>query len=340
MKGVKFERFGGPEVLKFSEIEEPKSEQGYAIVRIKYTSTNRLDTLVRKGYVQNIRLPHVPGSDVSGVIESISDKDKSGFVDGDRVIAHPLISCGLCVECSSGREDICKRWGVIGREENGSYAELVKIRTEQLFHAPKNMSQKELSCLPLALTAAWRGIMLAEPIEGKKILIKGASGNVGIISTMICKALGMHAIAMTRGGGKAEGLKRIGAAFVVDSTMPECENRIIEYTEGNGVDAVLDCLGDIGSSLNVLKTGGKIISYGVLKSQKSEIDVSKLYLKSGSIIGTHLSTRKEFGEALKFISENGIHPIIGMEMDISEADESHRLLEDSKPFGKILLSFD
>jgi Zn-dependent alcohol dehydrogenases len=339
MIAVGFKSFGGPDVLEELEIEEPKPEDGYAIVRISHTSVNRLDTLVRKGYSPGIALPHIPGSDVYGIIDRI-DGGKNVFAEGDKVIVHPLISCGICAECVSGKEDICRKWGAIGREKNGSYAELVKIKVDQLFRPPAHLSGMELACLPLSLTAAWRGLVLSEPAPEKTVVIRGASGNVGIIALMLSKALGMRTIAITRNSIKATELVRIGADSVIDSSEPEYLQRLDDEVGAGGADSVLDCTGEINESIKIVKIGGKVISYGVLKNQKSEIDISNLYLKSVHVIGTRLSTRKEFGDAIRFVGENRICPIIGRELSITDAAEAHMLLEGSKVFGKILLKLN
>ncbi len=157
---------------------------------------------------------------------------------------------------------------------------------------------------------------------------------------MLSKAIGMRVIAITRSSTKAKELVRLGADSVIDASVPEYPQTLEEEVGRDGADSVLDCLGEINESVRIVKIGGKVISYGVLKNQKSEINVSNLYLKSVHIIGTHLSTRKEFDAALKFVSKRKIRPIIGCELNIKDAAEAHKLLEDSKVFGKILLSLN
>ena len=345
MRAVAFYEHGPPDVLRMTEIKDPNPERGYAIIRISKTSVNRLDILTRYGYVGlKTEMPHIPGSDVSGTIEAIDEHDSSDLSEGDRVISHPLITCGLCDMCKSGREILCREWQVTGRETDGSYAELAKVRISSLVRQPKGLSAEEAASLPLSLSTAWRAVKsLSNTEDGDTIGITGASGNVGIFATMISKALGMRVLAFSRDKRREAGLKRIGADLVIDSNLGKdgIIREVMDYTDGYGVNAVIDCLGaDIDTCVNIVGDGGTIVSYGTLIGSDAQIDMREIYLKSIRLVGTHVSSKSEFVDAIDFISRNGIKPVIGKVLSIRDAAEANRLLEKSEIFGKIILDMD
>ncbi len=342
MRAIAFYKHGPPEVLREIERDDPKLDTGYAIIRISKTSLNRLDILTRYGYDGiKTEMPHIPGSDISGTIEAIDEKSGSDLSEGDRVISHPLISCGVCDICKSGNEILCRDWHVTGRETDGSYAELAKVRIESLIRQPAGISVEEAACLPLSLSTAWRAVKsLSGTNKGDSIAITGASGNVGIFSTLISKALGMNVIAFSRDKRRETELKRIGADLVINSNSNSDDiiKEIMDYTNGSGVGAVIDCLGStIDTSVQIVKNGGVIVSYGALLGHNAQINIRRVYLKSVKLIGTHISSKKEFCDAIDFISENGIKPVIGKVVPIKDASYANQLLENYDIFGKIVL---
>jgi D-arabinose 1-dehydrogenase-like Zn-dependent alcohol dehydrogenase len=297
-----------------------------------------LDVLVRKGYMPKMTMPHIPGSDVVGKIESVG-KGVDGFGIGDLVISNTLFGCGSCGYCLSGNESVCEQWKVVGRDIWGSYGELVKLPASILIRPPKQFSQEELSCMPLSLSTAWRSLLtIANAKEGETVVIRGASGNVGIWASLLSKALGLKVIALTRKDGKAQRLKQIGADLVINGEDGDITKKIKDFTDGHGADIVLESFGaTLGQSIDMLRDGGKAILFGTVAGSAATIDIKSTYLRSKQIIGTHASSKSEFEDALMFIGSRGIKPIVGKLLSISDANKAHKMLEGSEVFGKIVL---
>jgi NADPH:quinone reductase-like Zn-dependent oxidoreductase len=339
MNAIGFNRFGSHDVLERIQVDDPTPNGNEAVVRLTYTSANMLDVLVRKGYMPSIAMPHIPGSDVVGTIES-TGSDVDEFSNGDLVVSNTLFGCGSCRQCISGNDSVCSQWKVVGRNIWGSYGELVKLPASILVRPPKQLSEEELSCTPLALSTAWRSIhTLANANEGDAVVIKGASGNLGIWTTLLGKAMGLRVIALTRSEDKAKELKIIGADIVINTNEDKDPVKSIkDFTNGNGADFVLESFGsNLEQSLDMLRDGGKVILLGTVAGSSASIDVKKVYLKSKEIIGTHASSRGEFENALMFIASKNIKPIIGKRLSIGDAQKAHKLLENSDVFGKIVL---
>ncbi len=344
MKAVGFNRYGGPEVLETIQVDDPKPGQNDVIIRMECTSMNRFDILVREGYHGlPLPMPHVPGIDVVGTVESTGTAVE-GINPGERVIANTLFGCGNCKECLANNEVLCNQWKIIGLNLWGSYGELVRVPSSVIMKPPHGYSIMELAAMPLALSVSWKALhSVAKAEQGETVAIRGASGNTGLFSIMLAKALKLNVIALSRSGEKADPLKKLGADSVVDSEKPADEVRrdVLALTEGKGADIVLEPFGStLNESLGLARQGGRIVSYGALTGTDSQTSVKTLYLRSLKVFGFHNANMADFKEAFAFAAENKIHPVIAKTMKLEEAKEAHRLLQEAKTFGKILLEHE
>lgn len=342
MRAVGINKYGGLEVLEKLEIPDPKPGKGEVVVRQSHTSVNRLDILVREGYHGlQLPMPHIPGADVSGHIESVGE-GVEGFSVEDNVIANTVFGCGKCVRCLAGEENLCPEWKTIGMHIDGSYAELVKLPASVLLSPPIGFSTVEMATLPLSLSASWRAIsVLGNAKQGETIVIRGASGNVGIFSVQIAKKLGLNVIALSRGETKKEQLTKLGADHVLDSSKnpQDLTKEIFEITQNKGADIVVETSGGtLGNSIGFTAHGGKVVVFGTIAGIESNVKIPPLYLRSVEVRGTHNATKKEFSEALAFAGRTGIKPIIAKQMPLEEAAAAQASLLSAENFGKIVLT--
>ena len=337
MKGYGFYKYGGIDVLQEIEIPDPEAGEGEILVKVKYASINRLDLLVRSGYHGlKLEMPHFPGADVAGEVVG-TGKGVDWINEGDLVVANTVFGCGRCSRCSSGHESLCPDWKVIGLHTNGSYAEIVKVPASASLSPPSGYSIEELSAMPLSLSVSWRAISLAREQRGKTVVVRSASGNVGIFSIMLAKAMEMNVIALTRNPEKAALLESIGADRVMLTT--EGEDAVIKKVkEAGGADLIIEASGStLGYSAKMVNEGGIIALFGTIGGIESTVSIPSLYLKSATIAGMHNSDKSDLSKALIFAKENGIKPKIAKIFPISDVKEAQAAFENSKYFGKILL---
>lgn len=341
MKAIGFYKHGGPEVLQNIEVDKPKPGPGEVEIKMEATSVNRFDILVRVGYHGlNLSMPHIPGADVVGKVSAIGENVTEVSV-GEAVVANTLYGCGKCAQCQSGNEICCNNWKIMGLQQWGSYGEFVNVPAQAVVKAPNQIASEELATMPISMGVAWRAMhTVADAQQGETAVIRGASGNVGIFALMIAKKLGLKVIALTRGEKRQKELKALGADLVLD-TLSGNDKLIMavqSFTDGNGADIVLDSFGStINESVEMLRQGGIVVSYGVLTGLKSELNAKSFYLKSASIKGFHNTNKKDFIEALDFALKNNIHPKISKVMSIRDAREAQELLDSNALFGKIVL---
>lgn len=341
MKVMGFSQHGNYEVIKEFTIDDPKVSDFDVLIKIEMTSINTLDIMTRNGIPGfNFNLPHVPGSDVIGKIEAVG-KNVKDFSIGDKVIVNTVYGCGKCYQCKSGYEAQCPLWQCLGLHVNGSYSELISVPYSSVSKVPTGFSDEELSAMPLHVPLAWRNIKkLAKAREGESILIRGASGNVGIFAILFSLALKLNVIALSGSPEKESKLKKLGKITVLSSnkSATELNKEISDITNGKGVDIILESFGStLGNSVDLAAYNARIVSFGVLTGAESSLNVRKLYLKNISIFGTHNASKQEFDEALEFVSKNNIHPIINSSYNITEASKAQSVFEKHEIFGKIIL---
>ena len=337
MKGYGFYKYGGIDAMQEIEIPDPEAGEGEILIKVKYASINRLDLLVRSGYHGlKLEMPHFPGTDVAGEVVGIG-KGVDRISEGDLVVANTIFGCGRCSSCSSGHESLCPDWKVIGLHTNGSYADIVKVPASVALLPPSGYSIEELSAMPLSLSVSWRAISLLSEKRGKTVVVRSASGNIGIFSIMLAKAMEMNVIALTRNSEKAALLRCIGADKVI--LTAEGEDAVIkEVKEAGGADLIIEISGStLGYSAKMINDGGIIALFGTIGGIESTVSIPSLYLKNATIAGMHNSDKPDLSKALVFAKENGIKPKIAKVFQISAVREAQAAFESSKYFGKILL---
>src|SRR5215475_6898314 len=117
MKAVRFHEFGGPEVLKYEDAPDPQLRKDQVLVRVKACAMNHIDLFVRKG-LPGVKLPHIGGADISGVIEEMGEY-VTGFQKGQRVLLAPMVFCNHCAACASGNQNLCAEFSVLGNRVDG-----------------------------------------------------------------------------------------------------------------------------------------------------------------------------------------------------------------------------
>jgi D-arabinose 1-dehydrogenase-like Zn-dependent alcohol dehydrogenase len=140
MKAVVFEKHGEPDVLQYKDAPEPEPRFGEVLVRVHACALNHLDLWVRQGIPGlAIPLPHIPGSDIAGVIEKIGAGVTTVRV-GQKVLLAPGVTCGKCAKCLAGFDNYCPQFTNLGYLIDGGCAEFVRCPDVNCFPHPENLS--------------------------------------------------------------------------------------------------------------------------------------------------------------------------------------------------------
>ncbi len=340
MKAVVFDEHGGPEVLKIGEVPEPEPGPDEVVLTVNAAALNHLDIWVRKGIPGlKLAMPHVPGSDGAGVVSKIGRKVK-GLIEGDRVTVNPGLSCGACEFCKLGEESLCVEFKILGEHVQGTCAEFVKVPARNLYKIPASLGFEEAAAAPLASLTAWRMLVSRAGLkQGQDVLINGAGSGVSVAAIQIAKNIGARVFVTSRSDEKLEKAKKLGADVLINLTKERFDEVVWRETKKRGVDVVLDHIGPATWPQNFrsLARDGKMVVCGATSGPKAEVDIRSLYWRQFSIIGSTMSSRKEFEAVMDLVAQGKLKAVIHKVMPMSETRIAHEIMEKGEQFGKLVL---
>ncbi|MCX5058266.1 MULTISPECIES: NADP-dependent oxidoreductase [unclassified Streptomyces] len=308
MKGISYSRYGGPDVLEYGEVGDPKVGPDAVLVKVRAAAVNPVDWKCREGYLDGMLdpvFPVVPGWDVSGVVvqPGVSVPE---FTAGDEVIGYV-------------REDFLSR---------GTFAEYVAAPVRTLARKPRNLTWEEAAGLPLAGLTAYQVLVKALQVgRGDTVLVHAAAGGVGSIAVQLARHLGARVIG-TASEGNHDFLRGLG-----------CEP--VKYGEGlaermrglapEGVDAVFDTVGGeaLKTSVDLLVPQGRLAS-----------------IADGDVIGyggRYCWVRPDAEDLLRLteLAEQGVVSVhVSETFPLERAADAHRLSQQGRTRGKIVVTVD
>jgi len=289
------------------------------------TSVNRPDLVQREG-----KYPPPPGDseilglEVSGTIEELGP-GVTGWQVGDRVMS------------------------LVG---GGGYAEYAVAYASHLMRIPESMSFEEAACVCESYITAFLNVFMIGGLkDNNSVILHGGGGGVNTAGIQLCKALVPNTkIVATAHPSKIDRVKALGADLVVDFTQtPDFSEAVKEFTNKKGVDVILDHVGAkyLAPNMNSLAYAGRLVIIGVISGIKAELNLALMMVKRQQIIGSVLRSRpvKDKGEivaeftgtALPKFADRTIVPIIEKVFPMDQVVEAHRMMEEDKHFGKIVL---
>jgi len=339
MKAVRFHQHGGPEVLCYEDAPDPELAPGEVLVRVRACALNHLDVWARRGLPHvRIPMPHIPGSDVSGeVVSSAGDEAPIGR----RVMLQPGLSCGRCSACLSGNDNVCAQYEVLGYVSHaGGYAEYVKVPIQNLVSIPDEIGFVQAAAFPLTFLTAWHMLMTrAKMKRGEDVLVLAAGSGVGQAAIQIACLHGARVFATAGSADKLARARALGAVEVIDHHRQDIAEEIKRLTNRRGVDVVIEHVGEAtwAKSVRSLARGGRLVTCGATTGANGTLNLSALFSKQLSILGSYMGTKGELLRAARLFFAGQLKPVIDRTYPLRDAAEAHRRLEASEQFGKIVL---
>ncbi|GAB5603840.1 zinc-binding dehydrogenase [Thermus sp. FJN-A] len=343
MRAVVMEARGGPEVLRIAEVPTPEPGPKEVRLRVKAAALNHLDIWVRKGVASpKLPLPHVLGADASGVVEAVGP-GVTAFAPGDEVVVNPGLSCGHCERCLAGEDNLCPRYQILGEHRHGTYAEYVVLPEANLAPKPKNLSFEEAAAIPLTFLTAWQMVVDKLGVRpGDDVLVMAAGSGVSVAAIQIAKLFGARVIATAGSEDKLRRAKALGADETVNYTHPDWPKEVRRLTGGKGADKVVDHTGALyfEGVIRATANGGKIAIAGASSGYEGTLPFAHVFYRQLSILGSTMASKSRLFPILRFVEAGKLKPVVGQVLPLEEAAEGHRLLEERRVFGKVVLAVD
>ena len=343
MKAVVFHQHGGPDRLQFEDVAAPHITAHDVLVRVKACALNHLDIWIRQGIPSyQLALPHISGSDVSGVIEEVGS-EVEGVRVGDRVFIAPGLSCWHCPMCLSGRDNQCLSYKILGAQVNGGYAELVAVPGRNVLPMPGSLTYEQAAAFPLVAVTAWHMLFtLAELRPGEEVLILGAGSGVGSIAVQMAKVAGARVITTVGSDEKVPKARAIGADEVINHVTGDLGKQVRALTGGRGVDVVIEHIGPQvwDQCVAALCKGGRLVTCGATTGPEVKLDIRALFVRQLTIKGSYVGTRAELVRAAALLESGKLRPVVDRVFPLREARAAQEWLLGRKIFGKVVLTVD
>jgi zinc-binding alcohol dehydrogenase/oxidoreductase len=331
MKAVLLRTLGGPEVLRVEDAPDPEPGAGEALVRVRAAALNHRDVFIRKGQYAGITLPLILGSDGAGEVVDIGNGVDASW-RGRAVIIDPSFNWGPD-ERAQGPS-----FHILGMPVNGTYAQLVKVPADHLHDKPQHLSFDEAAAVPLASVTAYRALVTRARIErGETVVVTGIGGGVATSALVIGVHLGARVYVTSGSDAKVVTAQQHGAAGGINHRNPDWPAALIAQIGGRP-DVVIDGAGGdtFNKALDLLKPGGRLVSYGATLGPTRELEVRRIFWKQLNVMGSTMGTRADFAAMVRLYA-SGLRPIVDRVMPLEEASEAHRRMEEGEQFGKIVL---
>lgn len=331
MKAFQVIKYSKKEILRLTEVAEPKVAENEVLVQIHAAGVNLLDTMIKWGEFKLFlpyKTPLTNGHDLAGVITQVGSK-VSKYKVGDEVFSR------------------------VSDYKIGTFAEYIAVNEDDLALKPKNLSMNEAASIPLVGLTAWQALVeIGKVKKGQKVFIQAGSGGVGTFAIQLAKHLGAY-VASTTSTANVALVRSLGADLVIDYKKEDFEHNLENY------DFVLHSNRDpkiLEQSLRILKSGGKLVSLVGPPTPEfaEEIGlpwhlkfVTKL-LSSGAKkkaekLGVHFkflfmrADGKQLSEITKLIEAGIIKPVIDKIFPFEQTNEALEYVETGRSKGKVVI---
>jgi len=340
MRATIFRQHGGPDVLEYAEVPDPTIRANEVLLEVKACALNHLDIFVRNGLPGiEIPLPHILGNDISGVVREVGEL-VTWAKPGDEVMVQPGVSCGHCEACLSGQDNLCPDYDMLGYRRNGGYAELVSVPGANLIPKPSGLSWAEAAALPLVTVTAWHMLVTRANVQpGEDVLVHAAGSGVGSIAIQIAKLRGARVITTASTDEKLAKARNLGADETINYSRDDWPKEVKRLTQRRGVDVVVEHTGAATwpGSIAALKNNGRLVTCGATSGYDARTDLRQVFYRHLTLLGSFMGSKAELMEAMKFVAQGKIRPVVDRVLPLSEARQAHELMENRGQFGKIVL---
>jgi putative PIG3 family NAD(P)H quinone oxidoreductase len=323
MHAITISEPGGPEVLTWSEVPDPRPAEGEVLIDVAASAVNRADLLQRQGfYPPPPGASDVPGLECSGTIAEVGP-GVTGWQVGDAV-------CALLA--------------------GGGYAQRVTVPAAQVLPVPRGVDLVAAAGLPEVACTVWsNAVMLGGLSAGDVFLVHGGAGGIGTHAIQVGKALGARVATTAGSAARLAACRELGADVLINYREQDFAE---ELKSLGGANVILDNMGAkyLAPNLAALAIGGRLMCIGMQGGNKAEIDLRQLMAKRAWVSSTGLRARPVDGPDGKapivadvvarewpLLAAGKVKPVVGQILPMEQAADAHRIVDGGSVVGKVLL---
>ncbi|TPQ26427.1 NAD(P)H-quinone oxidoreductase [Methylomonas koyamae] len=323
MRAVQLQTNADTTELVVKDWPQPSPRENQILIHTKAAGINRPDLVQRQGlYPPPPDASPILGLEVAGTVAEIGSA-VTGFSVGDPV-------CALVT--------------------GGGYAEYCLASACCSLPIPRGFSFIEAAALPETFFTVWSNVFDRAGLQaGESLLVHGGTSGIGTTAIQLAKAFGSRVVTTAGSDEKCRRCLELGADLAVNYRQQDFVEAVLDFTEGKGVDVILDMVGGdyLPRNLKSLAIDGRLLQIGIQRGGKAEINLAALLMKRLTLAGSTLRSRSDEFKAnitgqlrdkvWPLLESGQIKPVIDSVFALAEADRAHRLMESSQHIGKIIL---
>lgn len=328
--------YHGARKIAVEKMEKPTVPEGWALVKVSYAGICGTDLNIYVGAHPRAQGPLILGHEVSGYLE----EGHPTLPKGTPVTIRPLLFCGECEPCNTGKSHVCKNLKLVGIDCHGGMAGYVAAPAETIHELPRGASLK-LAALIEPLAVGVHAVRQASFIPGDTAVVFGA-GPIGMCVASSLQLLGAgRVIIVETNRFRLEMARELGFE-TVDPEVGDIIEQILSLTDGKGSDFTFDCAAHPSVAellVQTTKVQGKTVIVGAYKKPPS-LDLLQVMFKEITIVGTRVYTPKDFDIAIQFLKKDfPFEKIISHCLPATEVQSGFDVLLSGGNAVKVLIEF-
>jgi len=321
MKAAVIYENGGPDILRYEDLPDPKCRDGWVVIDVEAISIEGGDLLHRVGSPPP-SVPHVVGYLAAGTIVQVS----AGV--GDRAVGDRVVSLDTA----------------------GSHASKRAVPAPSTWPIPDGLDAASAACVPVAVGTAQECLFTAGQLEaGQTALIHAGAGGVGMAAIQLAKQAGATVISTASSDEKLERLKEFGLDHGINYATETFVERTRELTDGRGAEVILDSVGgqNLIDSIGALAYRGTLVSVGIAGRAGSNIEARALWEKNNALRGVFLGgallneyprVHKMIADLLERVASGELRVVIDKTFPLADAAAAHAYIESRQAFGRVVMT--
>jgi NADPH:quinone reductase-like Zn-dependent oxidoreductase len=330
---------GGPEVLHLADVPLPEPGPGEVRVRIRAVALNHLDIWTRKGGPAfKVEFPHRLGSDIAGEVDAAGPGATAKV--GTKVVVQPGVSCMRCAQCLGGHDNLCRYYKILGENTQGGYGQFIVVPEVNIAPYPERLDMPHAAASILPFLTAWQMVVHKARVQpGDTVLVHGAGSGIGVAAIQIAKLHGARVIATASSDAKLARAKELGADVGIDYVKQDFVAECKTLTGKRGVDAVIEHVGGdvFAASIRAVRNGGRIVTCGATAGFHPAIDLRHIFFRQVEVLGSTMGSKADLLAVLGHVAAGRLSPVVHEVLPLARAADAHRMLEERKAFGKVVL---
>jgi 2-desacetyl-2-hydroxyethyl bacteriochlorophyllide A dehydrogenase len=316
-----------PRQLVLGDLAIPSIASGEVLIRVSHTGVCGTDGKIFNGTIP-VTYPLIMGHEVVGeIVEPAAIAD---FRRGDKVIIDPMLSCGSCFHCRVAQTNLCPRGVLLGRDQNGGFAEYISVPVKNVFALSPSIDVQTAPLIQVATTCL-HGHRVAALFPGESAVILGL-GVTGQLHIQLAKARGAHPII---GVSRSPLKRKLAGELGADITFASGEglvNQVLDATGGRGADLVIESTGNLHSltsAIEVARVGGRVLLFGITTDQEGALPFYELYFKELTIYNSRAAKGEDFPAVIEFVRRGVLQlkPLLTHVFPFSELNSALDLLD-------------